>query len=96
MRQSARWWCCTLGGKATRRSQDKEQAEEEIHAKARDAEEGGPRPTFRRMADDFLEYFQGENPKKAFETHCDLLQSSYDRIKAGGHVTSGQIICATG
>jgi integrase len=82
-RKADGWWCCTIGGKKVRLSQDKKEAEKQFHAmKATEAEESGPRPTFRRVADDFLSFSKGENPDKTFQTHRTFLQSFCDHIKA--------------
>jgi hypothetical protein len=83
-REEDGWFYTTIRRKQLKLSKDKKEAETAFHALMATADEpeeqGGARPTFRRPADDFLEFSKGDNPEKTFQTHRIFLQSFCDHV----------------
>ncbi len=91
------WWYTTINGKQMRLAQDKAEAQKALHALlAHDKEpEVRGRPTFRSIADAFLERSHEVNTPETFNGHRRYLQSFCDHVKnrrapdiRGEHVTS--------
>lgn len=91
------WWYSTVGGKQVRLSRDKKEAEKALHGLlAQDREpEVKSRPSFRSLADAFLEHANESNKPETFGVQRRYLQSFCEHIKSrkatdlrGEHVTS--------
>lgn len=78
------WFYTTIRGRQIRLAQDRKEAERAMHALlARDEEPESPvhgRPTFRKLADDFLDRSRETNKPGTFENHRVYLQSFCDHI----------------
>jgi integrase len=98
-RKSTGYWCTTVNGKQIRLAQDKKEAEKAFHSlmlmEDRKAAPVYLRPTFQKVADDFLEHSRRVNAPSTHGTHLRFLQSFSDHIGKrrahdirGEHVTS--------
>lgn len=99
LRKSTGYWSTTLNGKQIPLARDKKEAEKAFHQLLA-SEENEPhvhkRPTFRKVADVFLEHSKRSNAASTYESHLRYIQSFADHVGKtkrvpelrGEHVTS--------
>jgi integrase len=98
-RKSDQWWYVTRGGKKLRLSKDRKEAEKAFHALLASDAEPEPsvrlRPTFRKVADAYLDHCREACTPETFAVRRQYLQSFCDHVKGrrvpdlrGEHVTA--------
>jgi len=84
-RKNSPWWYTTVNGKQERLAKDREEALTAMHAllaHGKKPEHVKGRPTFRKVADDFLESSRETNSQSAVDSHTRYLDSFCEFVKA--------------
>jgi hypothetical protein len=84
-REQDGWYYTTLNGVQTKLSKDPHEAEKAFHtllAQEPDEQRKGYRPSFRKLADEYLEFTRRTKSVKTYEHQRDFLQSFCGHVKA--------------
>jgi integrase len=85
LREQDGWYYTTFRGDQVKLSKDAREAERAfhaLHAQEHDAEAKGFRPTFRRLADQYLTFTQQTKSGKTYEHQKHFLQSFCDHVRS--------------